>query len=162
MPAGPLKIVVYAIAKEEIRHVARFVDGARDADLIVVADTGSTDGTVEALRRAGAEVHSIFVSPWRFDDARNAALALTPADADVCVSLDLDEVLQPGWRAALEQAWTAKATRARYRFVASWNADGSPGLTFWNERIHARSGYRWRMPIHEVLLWCGAGEERRR
>jgi hypothetical protein len=25
-----------------------------------------------------------------------------PADVDVCLSLDLDEILAPGWRAAIE------------------------------------------------------------
>ena len=79
-PLRSLKIAVYAIAKNEEQHVERFMSSARAADVIVVADTGSTDGTVAALQSAGAAVHEIHISPWRFDDARNAALALVPAD----------------------------------------------------------------------------------
>src|SRR5688572_24897499 len=43
------------------------------ADEIVVLDTGSTDGTVDSARAAGAEVH---VSPWQddFAAARNECL----------------------------------------------------------------------------------------
>lgn len=154
-----LKVAVYGISKNEQQHVARFMSSVCDADLVSIADTGSTDDTAGLLKSAGAAVHQISVSPWRFDDARNAALALLPVDVDVCVSLDLDEVLTPGWRQSLEDAWTTGTTRMKYPFVASWNADGSPGTTFWNQRIHARHGYRWQMPIHEVIVWCGDGIE---
>jgi len=150
---------VYAIAKDEERHIGRFMASVRTADAVVVADTGSTDGTVEALRAAGASVAEILISPWRFDDARNAALAFVPADVDICVSLDLDEVLSPGWREALERAWVRGTTRLRYRFIASWTGDGRAGTVFWNNRIHARRGYRWQTPIHEVVVWCGEGAE---
>ncbi len=158
-PTRTLKIAVYGISKNEERHVARFMHSVREADLVLIADTGSSDDTVPALRSSGAVVHQVTVSPWRFDDARNSALWLLPSDVDVCISLDLDEVLTPGWRAAIERAWTPGTTRLRYKFVSSWNADGSPGTVFWNQRIHARRGYRWQMPIHEVIMWCGDGAE---
>lgn len=154
-----LKIAVYAIARDEATHVERFMAAARDADLVCVADTGSQDETPRLLREHGAVVHNISISPWRFDDARNAALAAVPADVDVCVSLDLDEVLQPGWRGALESAWRPGTTRMKYRFVSSWNPDGSPGVTFWNDRVHARAHYRWRLPIHEVVVRYGDADE---
>lgn len=139
-----MKIAVYAISKNEAAHVERFVASARDADLIVVADTGSTDGTAEALERLGVGVHHICITPWRFDDARNVALALIPRDIDVCVSLDLDEVLEPGWRQTIESAWeSGRTTRLRYGY--DWGA----GLVFRYEKIHARHGYRWHHPCHE-------------
>jgi hypothetical protein len=138
-----LKIVVYAISKNEALHVARFCEAARDADLIFVADTGSTDNTVSLLESEGARVAHICIKPWRFDDARNAALAMLPEDFDVCVSLDLDEVLQPGWREEIERAWVPGTTRLRYGF--DWGA----GIVFQYEKIHARHGYRWHHPCHE-------------
>ena len=93
-----MKVAVYAIALNESMHVDRLASSAIDADYRVVADTGSTDDTVERLKKAGVTVHKIAIRPWRFDDARNAALALLPADADVCVTMDMDEFLEPGWR----------------------------------------------------------------
>jgi tetratricopeptide (TPR) repeat protein len=145
-----VKIAVYAIALNELHHIERFLESAADADVIVVADTGSDDGTVAALRAGGAVVHSISVRPWRFDDARNAALALIADDVDVCIPLDLDEVLAPGWRPQLEAQW-GEATRGRYNYVWSHLADGRPGTTFSYDRIHARHGYRWVYPCHEAL-----------
>ena len=91
------------------------------------------------------------MKPWRFDDARNAALALQPDWADYCISLDLDERLQPGWRAGLEAAWTMGITRPLYRYVWDWRPDGSPGIVFLRDHAHTRYGYRWRHPVHEVL-----------
>lgn len=29
---------------------------------------------------------------------------------------------------------------------------------FWQEKIHARRGFRWVHPVHEVLEWVGEGE----
>lgn len=140
-----LRIAVYAIAKNEAQFVERFCASAADADCIVVADTGSTDDTAPRLRACGATVHTIAVHPWRFDVARNAALALVPADMDVCISLDLDEVLTPGWRQEIERLWTADTTMLWYLFA--WGQ----GITFPYRKIHSRFGYRWHHPCHEDL-----------
>jgi tetratricopeptide (TPR) repeat protein len=141
-----VKIAVYAIALNEAKHVARFCEAAGEADLIFVADTGSTDDTVALLKEHGATVASICVKPWRFDDARNAALALLPSDIDIVVSLDMDEVLQPGWRAEIERVWVPGTTRLRYGF--DWGA----GIKFAYEKIHARHGFRWHHPCHEICV----------
>ena len=122
-----------------------------EADGVYVLDTGSTDGTAERLRALGAVVVEERVEPWRFDTARNRSLELVPEDADICVCTDLDEVFHPGWRAALEAAWTDGTTQAVYRYTWNFNADGSEGTVFWIEKIHARRGYRWTHPVHEVL-----------
>lgn len=138
-----MKIAVYAISKNEEKFVKRFCESAKDADLILIADTGSTDNTAYLAEKHGANVESICITPWRFDDARNAALALVPRDIDVCVSLDLDEELQPGWREEIERVWKQDTTRLRYKF--DWGA----GIAFYYEKIHARHGYRWVHPCHE-------------
>jgi hypothetical protein len=140
-----VKIAVYAISKNEEQFVERFCSSASDADLVLIADTGSTDATVELAEAFGAAVYDITITPFRFDLARNAALALVPRDIDVCVSLDLDEVLEPGWRAEIERVWVNGATRMRYSF------DWSKGVVFKSDKIHARSGYHWHHPCHETL-----------
>lgn len=138
-----MKIAVYAISKNEEQFVERFCHSAKDADYVVIADTGSTDRTVELAQQMGAQVHQISIKPWRFDRARDAALALVPGDADVCISLDLDEVLEPGWRAEIERVWKSDTTRLRYKF------DWGSGISFYYEKIHHRIGYHWHHPCHE-------------
>ena len=138
-----MKIAVYAISKNEAQFVERFCKSAKDADLILIADTGSTDDTIKEAKKHGATVYDIAVTPWRFDIARDTALTLIPKDFDVCISLDLDEVLEEGWREEIERVWKQETTRLRYKF------DWGCGISFYYEKIHHRHGYHWHHPVHE-------------
>ena len=153
-----MKICVYAICKNEEKFVDRWVDSMSEADAIAVLDTGSTDRTVERLLKRGVSVTVETISPWRFDTARNRSLACVPKDADVCVCTDLDEVLEPGWRAQLEAQWTPGTKRAHYRYTWNFNPDGSEGTVFWTDKIHTRHDFRWIHPVHEVLDYLPGGE----
>lgn len=156
-----MRIAIYAISKNEEKHVKRFLDAGKLADVIVIADTGSTDNTIVEVAhwahnnfKTSVYFHNIHISPWRFDDARNASLALVPPDVDVCMCLDLDEVLQEGWRAEIERTWVpGKTTRLHYMF--DWSGAGNP---FIYEKIHARHGYRWKHPCHERPYTYGISE----
>ena len=149
------KIAVYAICKNEEQFVDRWLKSMGEADAVYVADTGSTDNTAKKLREGGAVVNQIFVDPWRFDDARNISLSFVPSDVDICVCTDLDEVFEEDWRELLENAWSEKATRLKYMYTWSFNPDGTPGVTFWYEKIHSRKGFRWVHPVHEVTEYSG-------
>jgi len=153
------KICVYAISKNEEQFVDRWMDAVSEADAVIVTDTGSTDRTVEMLRERGAIVYEETISPWRFDTARNVALSHVPEDADICVSNDLDEVFEPGWRKKLEDQWKPEYTRARYLFTFACNSDGTPQKQYPMEKIHIRNNYRWVHPVHEVMEYSGAGPE---
>lgn len=158
-----MKVAVYAINKNHAENLQRWADCARDADYLIMADTGSTDNSLIVGTQAGIEMHQIVIDPWRYDHARDAALALVPQDADYCIALDTDEFLQPGWREHLQAAFDAGITRPRYRYIWSWDERGNPGLEFAAEKIHPRHGYRWRHAAHETLVrdveekqgWCG-------
>ena len=176
------KIVVYAICCDENKFVSRWMDSMKEADAVVVLDTGSRDGTAEALRSLGAIVEKKrYVkwnnttdyyniksnggdAPWRFDEARNDSIDLAirrVPDADILVCTDLDEVLLPGWRDKLETAWRrytkkngVEPTTAQYEYVWNFNADGSDGTKFLYEKVHSvSSGARWTHPVHEILSY---------
>ena len=146
-----MKISVYAIAKNEEKFVDRWVDSMREADCICVMDTGSTDATVERLADRGVIVRREMVSPWRFDVARNRSMNLIPADTDICVCTDLDEIFRPGWRDLLERAWTPGTEQLRYTYIWNFNGRGDPGTVFLYEKIHAPGVFEWEHPVHEVL-----------
>jgi tetratricopeptide (TPR) repeat protein len=146
-----LKIAVYTIAKNEEQFAARWAKSCEDADYRIVLDTGSADDTVNRLKDNRVVVRHGSIAPWRFDDARNAALSQVPLDTDICIALDMDEVLCPGWRSALQNHVSPDTTRPTYVYTWSWNADGSPGLTYHGDKIHRRASHRWRHPVHEVL-----------
>ena len=148
---GKYRVYGYAICKNEEKFAARWMEGMREADGVFVLDTGSEDGSAEARRRLVAVVEREIITPWRFDVARNRSLAMVPDDADICVCTDLDEVIRPGWRQALEAAWLPGTRQARYKYVWSFREDGGEDVVFDGEKIHARQGFAWVNPVHEVL-----------
>lgn len=126
--------------------------GLRKADYRVVADTGSTDDTVKILTRNNVTVlglkdcvhidrYNISVKPWRFDTARNAALCLVPADADVCLTLDMDELIDDDFVEKLREVWIPGVTT-----IATVPFD--TGLIWMAQRVHARHGFVW-----QVFYW---------
>lgn len=153
------KICVYAICKNEENFVDRWMDAVSEADLVIVTDTGSSDSTVEKLRARNAIVYTEKIDPWRFDEARNIAMNHIPEDVDICVSNDLDEVFEVGWRGKLEAVWKTECTRARYLFTWSYHEDGRPNKQYPMEKIHRRKDFRWIHPVHEILEFTGDDEE---
>ena len=154
-----MKVAIYTIALNELQFVKPWYESAKEADYLLIADTGSTDGTVEAAKKLKINVVNVVVKPWRFDMGRNASLAALPADIDYCIALDMDEVLLPGWREELEKAHAEGWSRPRYEYTWSWNEDGTPGLIYGGDKIHKRFGYRWKHPVHEVLMTYGDMQE---
>jgi glycosyltransferase involved in cell wall biosynthesis len=148
-----MKIAIYTISKNEEKHVERWYESTKEADYHIIADTGSTDRTVEIARSLGITVVPIHIFPFRFDDARNASLAVVPKDADYCIALDMDEVLTPGWRKPVEEAFAKGIDRLHYRRIEAFNPDGSVASEFNGFKVHRREGIRWHYPIHEVPQW---------
>lgn len=146
-----MKIAVYTIAKNEEQFVKRWADSCKDADYRFILDTGSADETIKIADYCGVKTAQETLTPFRFDKARNIALGMLPADIDLCIALDMDEVLAEGWRDKLEQI-PAYVTRPRYKYVWSWNEDGTEGLVYGGDKIHSRHNYRWKHPVHETLV----------
>lgn len=149
------KICVYAICKNEESFVDRWVDSMKEADLIVVTDTGSEDETVERLRSKGVTVYVEVIKPWRFDTGRNVSLSHIPSDTDICVCTDLDEIFESGWRERLEKVWTPETKSGRYLYNWSLKEDGSPDVQIYYSKIHSRNDFRWSYPVHECLTYLG-------
>ena len=150
-----MKVCVYAISKNEEKFVSRWVSSMKEADEIYVLDTGSTDQTVSLLQELGVTVVEKKIEPWRFDVARNESLKLVPMDCDICVCTDLDEVFDPGWRDKIEACWKSDTTRCQYTYYWSLDKDNNPIVSFYLNQVHARVGYTWTHPVHEVLSYDG-------
>ena len=151
------KVVVYAIAKNEERFAARWIRSMSEADEVVVLDTGSTDGTVDMLRRAGARVESAEVSPWRFDAARNLSLGLIPPDADLCVTTDLDEYFTEGWAERLRVAAAENPDATIFDF-AYQDVNGEGEAVAGEEKFpaHRKGIVRWVYRVHEEMRYSCA------
>jgi tetratricopeptide (TPR) repeat protein len=142
------------IARNEARCIERCLLSVRaHVDAMFVLDTGSTDGTPEIARRAGAHVES-FAWCDDFSAARNAALGR--ADADWSLVLDADEWLVDG--AAALHALRAQAPSyigvlrvdnfygadAAYASrSASWLSRVLPRGACYEGRIHEQPSAHW-------------------
>lgn len=144
MPA--LSLVM--IARNEARCIERCLFSVRaHVDAMFVLDTGSTDGTPELARRAGARVGHF---DWcdDFSAARNAALE--QADADWALVLDADEWLTDG----AAELRPLRAQRPSYigmlRVDNLYGADAAHAACSpsWLSRVLPR-GARYQGRIHE-------------
>ena len=153
------KICVYAISKNEEKFVDRFMDSLKEIDKVYVLDTGSTDDTVSKLKQRGAIVEQKIIDPWRFDVARNLSLKMVPNDVDICICLDLDEVIQPGFIEIINNLWKNETTRLRYNYNWKLDKNNKPIVNFYVDKIHSRNNYKWTHPVHEVLSFIGDKEE---
>lgn len=145
-----MKIAIYTISKNESHNVENFMKAAGDVPVYIL-DTGSTDNTVELLEKYGANVKQKIISPWRFDVARNEALALVPDDIDVCISIDMDEVLENGWKEKLNKEWNGNI--GSYRYIPDWLDEQKtvPMVEGPRTKIHSRHEFIWTKPVHEML-----------
>lgn len=151
------KICVYAICKNESQFVSRWLNSVKNADYIVVLDTGSDDKTYDLFLKYKRYYQNLIVdqkiiNPWRFDTARNISLDMAyNTDANIFLCIDLDEILVPGWDTALRSKWVNGACeRAVYKYTWSHTDDGSEGRVFWTNKIHSRN-WKWIYPVHEIL-----------
>jgi glycosyltransferase involved in cell wall biosynthesis len=142
-----MKVCVYAIMRDEQENVDDWALTTAAADARFVLDTGSTDTTHDLLHSFEIEHQIATFIPFRFDDARNAALALAPP-ADVYVRLDADERLGEGWREQLEAAYHPAVSRYRVTVINH----GNGWLSHTRDDVHRRAGHRWKYPTHEVLV----------
>lgn len=152
-----MKVCVYAICKNEIKFAQRWMDSMSEADEVYVLDTGSTDGTPEALAACGAKVKCQHIFPWRFDTARNISLEMLPEDTDICVCADLDEVFQPGWRERLEKCWKPGVKRLRCRCACDYLPGGREGTVSWRDIAHSRYGFKWGSSVYQDLEYTATG-----
>ncbi len=146
-----MKVIVYAISKNESKFVNRWFNSMKEADQIFVLDTGSTDDTIKKLRAKNVIVNEKKYNTWRFDIARNDSLSFVLNDVDICVCTDLDEVFEKGWRKKLEEVWNNKITRCEYTY--NWSLKNNiPTVSFVYDKIHSRKDYIWKNPVHEILI----------
>lgn len=145
-----MTLSVCLIAKDEEETIARALQCAkRFADEIVVADTGSTDRTVEIAKRFTGNV-CYFEWCDDFSAARN--FAFSKASCDYVMWLDADDVI------ADEDGDKIKALMkdasfdiAFLPYAASFDGD-TPSFVYYRERIFKRSkGFRFTGAVHEAV-----------
>lgn len=153
------KLCVYAICKNESEFIDRWVDSLKDeADCVVVLDTGSTDDSVEKLKRyepfVKVKQFDYFkeLGYFRFDKARNDSLKLVPFDTDICVILDLDHVPRKGWAKIIKDKFAEGYSEVQ-GYIIDHHPETHKELNKWMSRnVHPNSpNWFWSRIIHEGI-----------
>lgn len=156
------KTAAYTICKNEVKYVEKWLYYTKKHDYRVILDTGSTDGTWEALLEASQKDSNLIIkqqviTPWKFDVARKINLAMVPDEVEWCLSPDLDEYYSIN---VLEEM---EACIAEYPNVTNIACDRldvysrvvrvGPPQRLGTNKIHRRKDYTWSQPIYEHLSW---------
>jgi tetratricopeptide (TPR) repeat protein len=125
-------------AERDLRACIESVRGA--ADEVVIADTGSTDGSADLARSLGARVFSI---PWENDFAKARNLALAEVTTDWVLSMDADERLDPSAPRKLPPLLSNRKARAYQVPIRNY-------VQSLNERIWDRPAHPNDSPLPEA------------
>jgi glycosyltransferase involved in cell wall biosynthesis len=94
-------ISITTIVKNEVHNIDAFLQSIEKvADELVIVDTGSTDGTREALHKRAAassfpiRIFELRLEPFHYGKAKNYAIAR--ATGDYVLIIDADERVMPG------------------------------------------------------------------
>ena len=89
-----MKLSVALIVKNEEALIEKCLESVKDADEIVVIDTGSEDDTVRIALKYTTQVFTDYVWEDHFANARNHAMS--KCTGDWILSIDADDVLEKG------------------------------------------------------------------
>ncbi len=139
------------LVKDEERRLGRCLDSAAGlAAEIVVADTGSTDGTPAVAARYGARAEAWDFDPPDFAAARNRTLER--ARGRWILVLDADETLDPASVPLIREAVARDENAGYYLERVNRGGAGGESSTDYVVRLFPnRPEYRYRGRVHETI-----------
>ena len=140
------KVAAVVIGRNEGERLKRCLASLQGLAQLVYVDSGSTDGSLQAARDAGAEVVELdMTAPFTAARARNAGAALI--DAPFIQFVDGDCEVQPGW---INAALTWLADRPEAAVACGRRRERAPEASVYN----ALADDEWNTPIGEATA-CG-------
>lgn len=155
-----MKTAAYTICKNELKYVEKWLYYTANFTYRVLLDTGSTDGTWEALQEAAANDPNLIIeqkifTPWHFSNARNYNLDMIPEDVEWCLSPDMDEYFSINvldeMRKTIDQNPNVTNIACDRLDIYSYTVRVGPPNLLSTNKIHRRHEYTWVQPIYEHL-----------
>jgi len=150
-------ISVSMIVKNEESCIAKALESVKDADEIIVCDTGSTDRTIEIARQYTDKVFTDYKWNDNFAEARNHAQS--KCTGDYILIIDADEYLEPG---KMDELRTFDGSALNFRTISDKSLQEHPSIRlhlntpeiYW---IGAAHNYLNVAPSHqsEIIMYFG-------
>ncbi len=145
------------IVKDEADVLGRCLQSVAGLfDEIVVADTGSSDGTKDIAARFGARVYGF---AWQDDFAAARNFSFSKSTADYIAWLDADDVVEPhdlpAWH-ALKRGLDGSADAYFLPYRTGIDGRGHASLVYYRERVLRRAcRFLWQGAVHEAVAVRG-------
>ena len=137
------------IVKNESSCIEKCLESVKDADEIVIIDTGSIDNTVELCKKY---TDKVFVGPeylWRDDFSFSRNQSLERCTGDWILIIDADEHLAPG---EIQKIKEVIKTTDKDAFMTSSYDSGTENFSHYSIRLFKKLPERkWCAPIHNYL-----------
>lgn len=146
------------IVRDEEATLERVLRAMREAaDEIIVADTGSSDRTVEIAEQYADQIIQI---PWEDDFAKARNQAVSKASMDYWMWLDGDDVIDESnvqkLKKLKEKLDEEPQDVVMMRYVIGKDDGGRPILSYYRERIlRNRAGFWFQGQVHEAVSLGG-------
>lgn len=142
------------IVKNEEKVLSRALDGVKGrVDEIVIADTGSEDGTKKIAARYTDKVYDF---EWKDDFAAARNFSFSKATGDYVMWLDADDIVTPENGELLaklrERLENEAPDTVMCRYDIAFDARGAATYSYVRERVLKREGCPpWRGRVHECI-----------
>lgn len=171
------KVCVYAICKNESKNIEKWIESVKDADLIYIVDTGSTDNSVDIIKNimqnSSTKINGCdyIQEEFSFAKARNFALSeakrnITNIFGDenynnwVFVALDLDEFMMKDGIEQIRTIWMNYFDTMELHGVSLDESLNVESTTPVNHKVHS-AYFHWVRDIHEIIEKDNGDKENR-
>ena len=148
-----IEISVCLIVKNEEKNLSNCLNSVLSfADEIIIADTGSTDKTIEIAKNYTNQVYKIW---WQNDFSKARNYTFNKAKKDFILWLDADDIITEDNQKKiieLKSTLTTKTDMVLMKYVNAINKNGEATSFFYRERLIKNSpNLRWIGFLHEVI-----------
>lgn len=145
------------IVKNEEAVLARCLDTVKDlVDEIIIADTGSTDGTKKIALEYTDKVYDF---EWVDDFSAARNFSFEKANATYCMWLDADDIFTEDDRVSfknLKETLDDTVDVVMMKYNTEFDQHGNPTFYYYRERIiRKQDTFRWEGAVHEVIAPFG-------
>jgi len=142
-----MKISAAIICKNEEACIERMLKSVKDFDEIIVVDTGSTDGTLEIVKKYTDKIYHF---EWCDDFSKARNEAISKCTGDWILSIDSDHELLSSADKVREEAQKAEDAKVKVAKIKS-KVDGSEAFHYREVLFKNDPEVKWVGKVHECI-----------